>query len=242
MKPWITKTLLWSTLAVGFVVGSAFFVYPAVMQLAGLAVAQADRTSWRNVQDAANGDNLTDGILAGALMLWDQGALNFDPARATTPSDAFTNPTGALTTWGLNAAWDSAASQWKRNPGINGVAAAQSSGNTQSPIGIITSQTVSAANTAVVVTITGATGQRAHVNGFDARCSAGTSSVTIATSTGPTTIYSTGAAEVTTTNFSKEFSGAAISSPNLGDSLTVTLAACGAANTGTIAVRGGRGV
>lgn len=81
----------------------------AVSELTGLAVAQT-ATLWNNVKDAAVGDNLTTGILASALMMYD--GTNFDRARGTTangllvdvsriqgsitPADGTANPTNLL--------------------------------------------------------------------------------------------------------------------------------------------------
>ncbi len=68
-------------LACILVLGSTFIVYPAITQVAGIAVAQSS-TRWNNVQDAAAGDNLTNGIMAVSFYVWD--GTNFDRAPGTT--------------------------------------------------------------------------------------------------------------------------------------------------------------
>lgn len=68
-------------LAFILILGSTFVVYPAIRQISGLAVAQSS-TRWNNVQDAAAGDNLTNGLMAMSLYLFD--GTNFDRARGDT--------------------------------------------------------------------------------------------------------------------------------------------------------------
>jgi hypothetical protein len=89
---------------------------------------------------------------------------------------------------------------------------------------------VSAANAPVTVTLTGSQTNRYAVYSVSARCSAGTSGITI-TQAG-TTIWSTGAAEVTTTTFKFQWNPGLTLGP--GQTLVITLATCGAANTGTL--------
>lgn len=133
------------------------------------------------------------------------------------------------------------AAVYQRCGGVAGYLATVGMGQTQSPNGTVTTQTTGATNTAVAISVTGAASTRAHVNGVDAYCSAGTSGITITTATGTTTIWSTPAAAVGTTLFSKEFP-TALTTTVLADTVTVTLASCGVGNTGTLMVRGGRGV
>lgn len=267
-------------------------VYPAISSLVGLAVSES-AILWNNVRDASAGDNLVNGILMTSLGLFD--GTNFDRARGDiangldvdvtrisgtvtvvgnqTPTDAYTNPTTAVTTYALNGTsngttWDKlkdigvagdvsttgagistagcmyyarAAAVYQRCGGSAGYLSVLSQGNQQSTSGTVTTQSVSAANTAVTINVTGAANVRSMINGIDAYCSAGTSGITITTSTGPTTVWTTPAAGVGTTLFSKEFP-VALTSPTLADTLAVTLAACGVGNTGTLMVRGGRGV
>jgi len=101
----------------------AIFARPTITQIAGLAVAET-ATKWNNLKDAAAGDNLTTGIGAFSIYLYD--GTNFDRARGditygldtdvtrvpgSTPSDAYANPTSHLGTWSLmgmfnGATWD----------------------------------------------------------------------------------------------------------------------------------------
>ena len=241
-------------------------VYPAISSLVGLAVAES-ATLWNNVRDGSAGDNLTNGLLMTSLGLWDGTNSDRAPADAyANPTTAVNtialNSTFNATTWDrlkdLGNAGDASttgagipsagcmyfarsAAVYQRCGGVAGYLATVGMGQTQSPNGTVTTQTTGATNTAVAIAITGATNTRAHVNGVDAYCSAGTSGVTITTATGTTTIWSTPAAAVGATLFSKEFP-TALTTTVLADTVTVTLASCGVGNTGTLMVRGGRGV
>jgi len=90
------------------VVTTAIIAFPAVSQIAGLAVAQTP-TLWNSVIDASKGDGQTNGILGESLYMYN-GA-TFDRARGDTtngldvdvtrmpggvftPADGVTNPTG----------------------------------------------------------------------------------------------------------------------------------------------------
>ena len=108
--------------------GATQIVYPAISQLVGLAVAQS-ALIWNNVADAAKGDALPSGILAESPYLYNgttfdrqRGSITFgalvDVTRisgATTPADAYANPTTANQMWSLNGllngtTWDRARS------------------------------------------------------------------------------------------------------------------------------------
>jgi hypothetical protein len=87
----------------------------AITNIAGLAVAQSS-TKWNNVVDAAQGDNLTTGIMG--MNLYEFDGTNFDRARGdttngldvdvtrvsgnvttvggNTPTDSYTNPTNSI--------------------------------------------------------------------------------------------------------------------------------------------------
>lgn len=98
---------------------------------------------------------------------------------------------------------------------------------------LFNSQTTGAADTAVVVTITGVAGERGHLFSVDARCSAGTSGLTVADAA--TTRWSTAATQVSTTNFVKQWNPAL--TMTTANNLVITLATCGAGNTGTLMVQ-----
>ena len=108
----------------------------------------------------------------------------------------------------------------------------------------VNQEVTSAVNTAVSVTLTGATGtpQRGYVYSVSARCSAGTAQLTITDGGGGgTQIYSTAATQVGTSNFDKTWPVGLSSNPTpatLPSQLTVTLGTCGGANTGTLDVQG----
>ena len=115
MKHWATwpvwkkvSSVIGATAAsLALILGSTILAFPAVSQIAGLAVAQSTLT-WNSVIDAAKGDAQSSGIMGISPYLFN--GLTFDRARgtngvtdvnavgATTPADAYTNPTTALQT------------------------------------------------------------------------------------------------------------------------------------------------
>lgn len=101
----------------GLILGMAFVVFPAaVTQIAGLAVAQSS-TKWNSLKDMAFGDANSSGSGLFTPCLWN--GVTCDRARgsiangqqvdvtriggATTPSDAFANPTTTNVLWVLNS-------------------------------------------------------------------------------------------------------------------------------------------
>lgn len=146
--------------------GGVKVVYPAVSQLVGLAVAES-ATLWNNVRDASAGDNITNGILDQALMLFD--GTNFDRARGDitngldvdvtrlpgggqTPADAFANPTTFLGTWSLSGVFNG--TTWDR---WRGQVSSVQSGT------LLNGQTVSAVNTPLTVVLTGVASTQVHL-------------------------------------------------------------------------------
>lgn len=95
------------------------------------------------------------------------------------------------------------------------------------------SQTASTADTAVSVTLAAAVNNRSHVYKVTGRCSTGTSNLAI--THGGTTVWSTGATEVGTVNFREEWATGLTGPVN--SAAVITLAACGAGNTGTLMVQ-----
>jgi hypothetical protein len=120
-----------------------------------------------------------------------------------------------------------------KNMGIslNPLAAAPVQGAT-----LFNSQATSAVNTAVTVTIAVAASTRAHVYATHAFCSAGTSTLTI--TDGGTTIWGTTAGEITTARFQRTWTPGLTAETN--SQVVVTLATCGAGNTGTLHVQADR--
>jgi hypothetical protein len=107
-------------LAVLLTLGITTFGKTAISDVAGLAVAQTT-SLWNNVRDAAVGDNISNGILATSLYMYNGTA--FDRARgdttngldvdvtrmpggAQTPADAFANPSTFQGSWSLNGAFN----------------------------------------------------------------------------------------------------------------------------------------
>jgi len=113
----------------GFIIvlASVGLIKSQVQQVSGLAVAESN-IKWNNLRDASAGDNLTEGIGAFNLYLYD--GTNFDRARgdttygldvdvtrmpaisgSKTPSDGYSNPTDHIGTWALigmynGSTWD----------------------------------------------------------------------------------------------------------------------------------------
>lgn len=207
----------------------------AVTDLAGIAVAQSGAL-WKNVRDAAVGDNLTDGIMASALMMFD--GTNFDRARgditngldvdvtrlagAVTPTDAFSNPTNALNVFSLGGIFNG--TTWDRWRGqtspIQGVT-------------LLNSETTSAADTTLTKTLTGVAGTRIHIYKLKSNCSAGASSLSITDNA--VGIYSTLAGN-TIPQVPRSYdetwpTGLTIST---GSNAVVSILTCGAGNTSTL--------
>jgi hypothetical protein len=96
-------------------------------------------------------------------------------------------------------------------------------------------QSTSGTNAAVTTAVTPQGGiGRAHLFSVSARCSAGSAGITVQDNV--TTIYSTAATQVGTTNFDKTWTVGLASSPS--NALQVTLSTCGAGNTGILDVQG----
>lgn len=104
---------------------------------------------------------------------------------------------------------------------------------TTQPLAALNTESTSAANTAVSKVIAALFNQRAHLFTVSARCSAGTAQIIVLD--GATQIWSSAATEVSTTTFRFQWNPSL--SNTLGNSMTVTLGTCGAANTGTLDVQ-----
>lgn len=100
---------------IALMLGATMMGHTAISSLAGLAVAQT-ATLWNNVIDAAKGDAQQSGILATSTYLYNgatfdrvrgtSGSMNVSPTGATTPADAFANPTTAILDFSLNAVFN----------------------------------------------------------------------------------------------------------------------------------------
>lgn len=118
-----------------------------------------------------------------------------------------------------------------------GVMPAQSNGTTNncSTGNICNTQQTGAANTAVTQTLTQQANSAWRLVRVEARCSAGTSGLTI--TDGGTTVWSTAATEVGTVNFVRAFD---IPLLFVAAAPAVTLATCGVGNAGTLIVHASR--
>lgn len=101
---------------------------------------------------------------------------------------------------------------------------------------LFNSEVVSAANAAVSVVVAAVASQRVHLRRVDARCSAGTATLTV--TDGATVIWSSIGAEVAAARFTQQWQPSVDTTTSA--ALTVTLGACGAANTGTLTVQADR--
>jgi len=122
-----------------------------------------------------------------------------------------------------------------------------SQGNPQVPftvaptqgLNLFNSQATGAANTAVVVTIAAVADQRAHIDRVEASCSAGTSSLTIVDTSNGVTLWTTLTGEVGVARFRQPFTPKSLTGPTQ-STITITLAACGVGNAGTLIVHADR--
>ncbi len=128
-KIFIPLILICGGLLIGLL--SIIVVRSQIQQIAGLAVAQTS-TQWNNLKDAAQGDNLTSGLMAAAIYGFDgtnfdrvrvnaSGALNVNWSGSVTPSDAYANPTTAINTFALGGMYNGATWDRVRGDTTNGL-------------------------------------------------------------------------------------------------------------------------
>lgn len=118
------------SIAVLLTLGMTTFGKTAISDVAGLAVAQTT-SLWNNVRDAAVGDNISNGVLATSLYMYNGTA--FDRARgdttngldvdvtrmpggAQTPADGTANPTTFQGVWSLNGLFNGSTWDRQRSP------------------------------------------------------------------------------------------------------------------------------
>jgi hypothetical protein len=161
--------------------------------------------------------NIT-GLVAGGVS---QIVLNFDGGTTLAGSPDTANVIIVQTSGPCNLTQQNAPGVQPDFPGVS--------------TGIANSEQASAVATAVSAVTPGATQfpSRGVLFSVNARCSAGTSSLSI--TDGATPIWSTAATEVSTTTFRFQWNPGLTSS--VGRQLTITLASCGAGNTGTLDVQ-----
>lgn len=149
-------------------------------------------------------------------------AVNADGSLTATQGAAGTAPWLTSAAQGAGAVNSGTLEAWQTTPVQRGTLA-----NTEA---------TGAADTAVVATIAAVANARAHLYRVDARCSAGTSALTV--QDGATTIWSTVAAAITTAQFATTWAPGLTGTTNT--AMTVTLATCGVGNTGTLTVQADR--
>ncbi len=103
------------------------------------------------------------------------------------------------------------------------------------PPSITDTENTSAVANPQTVTIVGQPGQRTYIYSFNVRCSAGTASVAIKNGVGGTVMWSTAAADVSTTALFRSFPIPLVT--NVGNGTDVVVTSCGAGNTSTIDVQ-----
>lgn len=242
--------------------GASKVVYPAISQLVGLAVAES-ATKWNNVRDASVGDNLTSGILAMSLYMWD--GTNFDRLRGSiangilvdvtrvtgsvtvigTATDNTTNSTAKLPTIPCRA--NAAAPSWTEGfmvPCSVDLAGGlrTSGGGSSSPVEgatLLNSQTVSVANTALTVTLTGAASQRVHLYRISRVTCTPAGIATIQINDGATPIWGSNAG-VPTFPLSMEETWPVGLTGTTAANLAVVIGSCGTGNQSVIEVQADR--
>ena len=108
------------------VLGVTIAAFPAVSQIAGLAVAQS-ATLWNSVIDAAKGDAQSTGIMGVSPYVFNgltfdrvrgtSGSMNVDAVGSVTPADAYTNPTTAIQVWSLSGLFNG--TTWNKQDGVS---------------------------------------------------------------------------------------------------------------------------
>lgn len=119
------------------------------------------------------------------------------------------------------------------------VSGSSTGGSANSPVqgtNLLNSDTIGAANTAVVATLSAVSGERNHVYSVDAVCSAGDSEITI--TNGGSNIWHSLTGEVTTVPLRLTWPVALTGATN--SAVVITLASCGVGNTGTLIVQADR--
>jgi hypothetical protein len=147
-------------------------------------------------------------------------AFSFGPAMCTSIQINYTSGGASAAQYSMEYVFYS--------PGAN-----TNPGSWQAPNHQSNTEQTSAANASVSKSIAALASVRAHVFSVSARCSAGTANLVVLD--GATQIWSTAAAEVTTTTFRFQWNPGLAGS--MGNGMTITLSACGAANTGTLDVQ-----
>jgi len=112
-------------LVVAAVLSAAPAFAVSVNGVQGLAVRESG-VYWNWLVDAADGNNLLRGLAATGCYYWSgtdwdrctgtAGSQSVLAIGATTPSDAFANPTDAVLTFSLLGGWDADNAQWARAP------------------------------------------------------------------------------------------------------------------------------
>ena len=108
------------------------------------------------------------------------------------------------------------------------------------PATTFNSETTSAVNTAITVSIASGGGStRVYLYGITARCSAGTASITIKDGVGGTTIWTSDSGFVGTSSASIAWTSAPLAS-SAANGMDIVLGTCGGGNTGTLDVQASR--
>lgn len=196
---------LYLTLTMLILAAPSFMVYSAITQQAGLAVAQTT-TLWNDLRDMVTGDGQTKGVALQSPCLWNGASC--DRARGDIANGQQVNVT--------------------KLPASVGFAPVQTGS-------LFNSRTVSAANTATVVTITGVANQRIHLYKLQTRCSNGGSFLTIAD--GATTIYETDGGTITAGTQYQNFEWNPGLTFTSGQNAVITVAACGTGNISVTTVQ-----
>ncbi len=210
-----------------------------------------DGTNWSR-QGSASADGLSGVRVTASALMWFNGT-TWDRLRLI--ADNSVNPSGKLGVLPCIASQPTVNQTWTAGnivpcvTNVNGNAFVQQRGILESVLGAVTSyptqalnlfnsQTTGAVNTSVIVTIPAATNQRAMLSSIEAQCSAGSSTITI--QDGTTTIFTSMGANVPAApgTYRREWSVPLTGSTNT--TMTITLAACGVGNTGTLHVQAAR--
>lgn len=159
-----------------------------------------------------------------------QGNQTFRIPPSTCPGMTVNYTSGGATTALVTMVMD-----FEKSPGMAGGSGSATVAGLLQPANTLNTETASVANTAVTTSIAALPGKRVYLFAVAARCSAGTSTLTVKDGVGGTTIWDTAAGEVGTTTTKFSWMPGLASSLSLG--MDITLATCGPGNTGTLIVQ-----
>lgn len=195
------------TAAIILILGSALLVFPAaVQQIGGLAVAQT-ATTWNYLKDLAQGDDQTSGVALVAPCLWNGSSC--DRARGSVANGQQVDVTRIATGSGISP--------------VEGTT-------------LFNSINTSAANTALVVTLTGTAGTRVHLYKLTQVSCLGLGTSSGLTVSDGATLLNVLTGQIPSTPMSWEMDWPTGLTAATGANMVITLGACGTGVAGNMEI------